>query len=87
MPNTPGPAESWRHHLRWTGLLLVLWLGVSFGVAVFARSLSFSLFGSPFSIWIAGQGALLVFVLIVWINTRIAGAEDRRFEDLPDDPS
>jgi putative solute:sodium symporter small subunit len=87
MSDTQGRNQAWRRHLRWTGALLLLWFLVSFGVAVYARGLSFSLFGSPFSVWIAGQGALVIFVLIVWINARIAAREDRRLEALNDDPA
>ena len=87
MPNTPARAESWRNQLRLTGLLLVVWVGVTFGVALFARNLSFNLFGAPFSVWIAGQGALVVFIAIVWVNARIAAREDRRAELLADDPA
>lgn len=72
---SPDPAASsldgdarrrhWRHTRRWTGLLLALWFVVSFGSTFFARSLQFSLFGWPFGFWIAAQGALLVYLLIV----------------------
>ena len=86
MPNTPARAASWRRHLRSTGLLLLLWLCVSFGVAIFARGLSFGWFGSPFSVWFAGQGALLVFVLIVCVNARVAAREDRCIESGADQP-
>ena len=73
-------ATAWRRHLVFIGLLLALWLGVSFGVALFARELSFELFGAPFGVWIAGQGALVVFVAIVWIDVRISDREERRLE-------
>jgi putative solute:sodium symporter small subunit len=85
MPSTDARARYWRHHLRVTGLLLALWLGVSFGVALYARALSFKLFGAPFSVWIAGQGALVVFVLIVWASARISAREDRRLEGEADE--
>ena len=62
----------WRRNLRITMLLLLLWLAASFGVALFARELTFKLFGAPFSVWVAGQGALIVFVLIVWVNAWMA---------------
>lgn len=87
MPDTRVRIQAWRRQLRWTGALLLLWLLVSFGVAVFARGLSFNLFGSPFSVWIAGQGALVIFVLIVWVNARVAAREDRRVAAPDGDPS
>jgi putative solute:sodium symporter small subunit len=73
-------ANAWRRRLVFIGVLLALWLGVSFGVALFARELSFELFGAPFGVWIAGQGALVVFVGIVCIDVRVSDREERRLE-------
>lgn len=55
----------WRRNGNLIGALLLLWFGVSFGVAFFARELSFDFFGAPFSFWVASQGALVVYLLIV----------------------
>jgi putative solute:sodium symporter small subunit len=55
----------WRNNLVVTALLLAVWFTVSFVVSYFARELSFSFFGWPFSFWMAAQGALIVYVLIV----------------------
>lgn len=56
----------WRKNLRMTGVLMVIWFMVTFFVSYFARDLSFSFFGWPFSFWVASQGALVVYVLIIW---------------------
>lgn len=55
----------WSRTRRVTALLMAVWLVVTFVVAYFARELSFAFFGWPFSWWVAAQGALLVYVLIV----------------------
>lgn len=55
----------WQRTRRLTGILLALWVLVGFVLSYFARQLSFSFFGWPFSFWVASQGALLVFLLIV----------------------
>jgi putative solute:sodium symporter small subunit len=55
----------WRKNLGITAMLLVLWFVVTFVVSFYARELSFSFFGWPFSFWMAAQGAPAVFVLIV----------------------
>jgi putative solute:sodium symporter small subunit len=77
-------AWHWQRQLRRTGLLLALWTGVSFGAALVARALDFKFFGAPFGVWVAGQGALVIFVLIVWVNARVSAREDREAEDLTD---
>ncbi|HEX2010464.1 MAG TPA: DUF4212 domain-containing protein [Roseateles sp.] len=58
--------DYWRRNRRLTLLLLLLWTGITFGVSFFARELSFSFFGWPFSFWVASQGALIVYCLIIW---------------------
>ncbi|MEN9383942.1 MAG: hypothetical protein RL323_1085 [Pseudomonadota bacterium] len=55
----------WRANLQATGILLVLWFLVTFGVGYFARDLTFRVFGWPFSFWMAAQGALVVYCFIV----------------------
>jgi putative solute:sodium symporter small subunit len=55
----------WRKNLRLTGVLLLIWFVVTFGVSYFARELSFSFLGWPFSFWMAAQGSLVVYGLII----------------------
>jgi putative solute:sodium symporter small subunit len=47
------------------GSLLALWVLVSFVCCFYARDLQFMLIGWPFNYWMAAQGAVLVFILIV----------------------
>ncbi|RZI61913.1 MAG: DUF4212 domain-containing protein [Rubrivivax sp.] len=56
-----------RGNWRLTLTLLAVWALVTFGVAYFARALSFDFFGWPFSFWVGSQGALIVYVAIVVI--------------------
>lgn len=65
MPSTQRHADYWRKNLRLTGALLALWFVVTFAIAYFARELDFAFFGWPFSFWVAAQGALIVYVLII----------------------
>lgn len=60
----------WRKNLRITSILLVIWFVVTYVVAFFARELSFNFFGWPFSFWVAAQGALVVYVIIIWYYAR-----------------
>lgn len=52
------------NRLRWS--LLVAWVGFTFCVSFFARDLSFAMFGTPVNFWLAAQGSVLMFLLIVW---------------------
>ena len=58
--------EYWRKNLVITAILLFVWFVVTFVPMYFARDLSFRFFGWPFSVWVAGQGALIVYCLIIW---------------------
>jgi putative solute:sodium symporter small subunit len=61
----PRAQRFWRRNQRLIGVLLALWFAVTFGVAFFARELRFEFFGTPFSFWVASQGALVVYLAIV----------------------
>lgn len=60
----------WQKNLRITGILLAIWFVVTFVVGYFARELSFTFFGWPFSFWMGAQGALVIYVLIIWYYAR-----------------
>ena len=56
----------WRKNLRITAILMAIWFFVTFVIGYFARDLNFTFFGWPFSFWVAAQGALIVYVGIIW---------------------
>ena len=64
-PDSSDDAPYWRRIQRLTGVLLLVWAVVAFGLVYFARNLSFTFFGWPFGFWVAAQGAILVFIAIV----------------------
>ena len=64
-------SRRWRRSQRVTAWLLCVWFIVSFGVTFFARELSLLVFGWPFSFWVAAQGALIVYVLLVAVYARL----------------
>ena len=80
-PTAMQPKEThhryWQKNLRITGALLVIWFLVTFGVGYFARDLDFKFFGWPFSFWVGAQGALIVYVLIIWYYARVMDKLDR----------
>jgi len=75
----------WRRNLRLTAVLLVIWFVVTFVVGYFARSLSFSFFGWPFSFWMAAQGSLIVYVVLTWYYARTMDRLDREHGVAEDD--
>ena len=79
MSDTARHQRYWRKTLRLTAVLLMVWFVVSFVVSYYARELDFDFLGWPFSFWMAAQGALIVYVMIVggyaWYMNRL----DREF--------
>jgi putative solute:sodium symporter small subunit len=67
----------WSRNLRITSVLLAIWFVVTFGIGFFARELSFSFFGWPFSFWVGAQGALIVYMLIIWYYARTMNRLDQ----------
>ena len=70
MQLTDKQRDYWQKNLRMTGILLALWFFVTFVIGFFARDLNFTFFGWPFSFWVGAQGALIVYVLIIWFYAR-----------------
>ena len=67
----------WRRNLRLIGALLAVWFVVTFVAAFFARDLQFTLFGYPFSVWVAAQGAPLVYLVLIGLYARAMDRLDR----------
>ena len=66
MVSHPKQKAYWRRTLRLTVALLVIWLVVTFVVSFYARELNkISFLGFPLGFYMGGQGALLIYVLIV----------------------
>ncbi len=68
----------WRRTRHLTVALLLAWFAIGFGVTWFARDLDFPFFGWPFSFWVAAQGGIVVFVVLLVIYARRMARNDRR---------
>jgi putative solute:sodium symporter small subunit len=70
MKITENHQRYWQRNLRITAALMLIWFVVTFVVGYFARDLNFSFFGWPFSFWVGAQGALVVYVVLIWFYAR-----------------
>jgi len=82
MSPTQKHKEYWQRNLRMTTFLLAVWFVVTFVVSFFARELSgLTIFGFPFGFYMGAQGALVIYVLIVWYYARYMNALDKEYTD------
>ena len=70
------------NRLRW--ILLLIWGSITFGVAFFARDLSFDVLGKPFGFWKAAQGSVLIFLAITWIYALLVNHWERQTQSDPE---
>ncbi len=83
MSERPTTDEHDRRALALKAVLLSVMVLVSFGVCFFARELNFVVMGWPVHFWMAAQGAVLVFIVIVVVYASVmsrleAEEEERR---------
>jgi putative solute:sodium symporter small subunit len=67
----------WQKNLRITAILMFIWFIVTYALAYFARDLNFRFFGWPFSFWMAAQGSLIIYVLIIGYYARYMNRLDQ----------
>lgn len=77
MQLTESHRQYWQKNLNITAVLMALWFVVTFVVSYFARDLSFTFFGWPFSFWMASQGSLIIYVVIIWFYARYMNQLDQ----------
>ena len=72
--------EYWSKNLQITGVLLSIWFVVTFVVTFFARDLQFNFFGWPFAFYMAAQGSLIIYVVIIWFYARYMNKLDIAYD-------
>lgn len=72
--------EYWQRNLRLTGVLLFIWFVATFVMGYFAREISgITIFGWPLSFYMAAQGSLIIYVVIIWYYARAMGKLDDEY--------
>lgn len=83
---TPTPAKNdrmmyWRNTRQLTMTLLAIWFATTFALIFFARELSsITIFGWPVSFYLAAQGAVLLYTVLIGIHTYRMGKLDESVE-------
>jgi putative solute:sodium symporter small subunit len=80
MQLTKRQKEYWQRTIRFTAILLSVWFVVTFVVSYYARELSgITIFGFPLGFYMGAQGALIIYVIIIWFYARYMNALDREY--------
>ena len=72
------PSDFASRVMRLRLILLLIWGSVTFGVAFFARDLSFNVLDKPFGFWMAAQGSVLMFLVITWVYALLVNRWERQ---------
>ena len=72
----------WQKNLRYLVVLLTIWFTVSFGAGILFRELldQIKIGGFPLGFWFAQQGAIYVFVVLIFVYVRLMNKLDREYD-------
>ncbi len=72
----------WQRNLRYLLILLSIWFVVSYGCGIlFADALNhIRLGGFKLGFWFAQQGAIYVFIILIFVYVRLMNKLDKEFE-------
>jgi len=76
----------WRENLNLMGILLAIWFLVSYGAGILFRDVldNFSIGGAPLGFWFAQQGAIYVFVILIFVYSAMMHRIEQKY-DVDDD--
>jgi len=74
--------DYWKKNLRYLLILLSIWFFVSYGCGIlFADVLNgFKLGGFPLGFWFAQQGAIYVFVILIFVYVSLMNKLDKEYD-------
>ncbi|SMG48842.1 putative solute:sodium symporter small subunit [Marivirga sericea] len=72
----------WKRNLRYLLILLSIWFLVSYGLGILlVEPLNyFHIGGFPLGFWFAQQGAIYVFVILIFAYVRLMNKLDKEFD-------
>lgn len=72
----------WRANLSLMSILLVIWFTVSFGFGILFRDIldQISIGGAPLGFWFAQQGAIISFIILIFVYVVRMSALDKKFQ-------
>ena len=74
--------QYWKRNIRYLMILLSVWFAVSYGAGIlFVDHLNtIKIAGFPLGFWFAQQGAIYVFVILIFVYVRLMNRLDMEFD-------
>lgn len=71
----------WRENLKYLTILLVIWFMVSYGAGILFKDAldSVRIGGFKLGFWFAQQGAIYVFVILIFVYVRLMNKLDKKY--------
>lgn len=72
----------WKTNLKYLAILLSIWFSVSYGCGIlFAEPLNnISIGGFPLGFWFAQQGAIYIFVILIFVYVYLMNRLDKKYD-------
>jgi len=72
----------WKRNLRYLLILLSIWFIVSYGLGILLVEPlnTIKIGGFPLGFWFAQQGAIYVFVILIFVYVRLMNKLDKEFD-------
>lgn len=81
MSSNKNHADYWQANLKLMGLLLGIWFLVSYvcGILLVEQLNQIQFAGFKLGFWMAQQGSLYVFLLLIWVYVKRMNTLDKKF--------
>lgn len=71
----------WKENIRYVLILLVIWFLVSYGAGIIFKDTlnAIKIAGFKLGFWFAQQGAMYVFVILIFVYVRLMNKLDKKY--------
>lgn len=82
MSSKSNHADYWKANLKLMGILLSIWFIVSYvcGILLVDQLNNIQFAGFKLGFWMAQQGSLYVFLLLIWVYVKRMNTLDKKFD-------
>ncbi len=81
MSSNSNHADYWKANLKFMGMLLAIWFFVSYvcGILLVDQLNQIQFAGFKLGFWMAQQGSIYVFLILIWVYVRGMNKLDKKF--------